>query len=139
MKPEVMLLFAATPSEKIQRVLTVVYRHFESREALMIFVSDQKSADYLDNLLWRMPPESFLPHQVCNEESQELIVITETKSNLNHAKISLNLTKKVCPQLRAFEQIYELVDTEKSWQWKEKREHYQAFGFTVAQTFCSKI
>lgn len=66
---------------------------FNRREHLIIFVEDAKAQDYVNDLLWKFPETSFLPHAASDEATRDFIAITKLKTNVNDAKIAFNL----CP------------------------------------------
>lgn len=80
-------------STKIQRIIEMAQTHFEKKEPLLIVVEDARSQQYVDELLWKSPSTSFLPHIAMDEETTERLVITKTKKNVNGASIAFNL----CP------------------------------------------
>jgi DNA polymerase IIIc chi subunit len=98
---------------------------------VIIFVPNQQAASYIDHLLWKSPSDSFLPHAVTSSNTRQRVVITEEKSNLNSAKVALNLTSVPCPALGTFEKVYELwdqTDSVKAQNSNSKMEHYRQLG-----------
>lgn len=95
---------------KVKRIVETAHAHFEKKEPFLIVVEDETSLKFVDDLLWKYPPEGFLPHVATDESSSELIVITKTKKNLNGAKRAFNL----CPTSLLLEtplkMIYEFED-----------------------------
>lgn len=49
-------------SEKLNRLCGTANRYFLSKIPLLFLVNDPEGLDFLDKLLWKTPPESFLPH-----------------------------------------------------------------------------
>ncbi|MEL7432170.1 MAG: DNA polymerase III subunit chi [Chlamydiota bacterium] len=99
-----------TPKEKILKLLEVTRGHFRKKEHLLFQVSDEKSAHFLDDLLWKAPPESFLPHLIVEEETAEWIAITKMKKNLNNARYVFNLCPTPFLLQGPCELIYEFED-----------------------------
>ena len=98
---------------------------------MIIFVPNNQAAEYIDSLLWRVPSDSFLPHAVANESCGDRVVITQATSNINGAKVALNLTPTPCADLGSFEKIYELwdqTDGKKAQQSKDKMQQYKNLG-----------
>jgi DNA polymerase IIIc chi subunit len=48
--------------EKLHKLPEQAAFHFERKEPLIILAEDEKAALYVDELLWKAPPTSFLPH-----------------------------------------------------------------------------
>jgi DNA polymerase III subunit chi len=67
----------------------------ELGERAFILCKDEKQMLELDQLLWTMPSNAFIPHDTikCSDpKAQPLLLLTEIKENLNNAKIAINLT-----------------------------------------------
>ena len=83
--------------------------HFGKNEPFLFFVEDEKALNFVDELLWKLPETSFLPHVASEEPTQERIAITKTKSNVNNALYAFNL----CPTpllIHGFKIIYDFED-----------------------------
>ena len=94
---------------KMDRMTETAKFHFQRKEPLLFFVESEKAEKFLDELLWKMPPHSFLPHGPSDAPTQELIAITKTKVNVNAAHFAFNL----CPTpllLAGFKLIYDFED-----------------------------
>jgi len=94
------------PNEKLSRLTTICASHFEKKEPIIIFVEDDKGAQYVDELLWKSPPTAFLPHSL---ESKDIITITSTKKKFGEHRIAFNL----CPTpllLDGFKIVYDFED-----------------------------
>lgn len=125
--PQVHFLTVTDNASKLQQLCTVVHKHFIKGESLLIAVPTQEAAAYLDQLLWKMSEESFVPHCVANGPTQERVTITTEATNVNQAKILLNLLSTIHPTTNDFEFIYELFDQtspEKEELSKKKQAHY---------------
>src|SRR5437870_5041084 len=77
---------------KLLKIVEVAHHHFNRKESLLITTLDQGALKFLDELLWKTPEESFLPHVIADEPCQELIVITNQRKNLNEASYIFNLS-----------------------------------------------
>jgi DNA polymerase IIIc chi subunit len=89
----VVLFQVKDAKEKLLRLAETASFHFERKELILILVEDEKAEQYVDELLWKVPATSFLPHTVINASSKEFVAITRTKQNLNQAHYAFNL----CP------------------------------------------
>lgn len=93
---------------KLKKIVEMAQTHFEKKEPFLIFVEEERSEKFVDDLLWKEPSTSFLPHTVSDGPSNDLVVITKSKNNVNHAKVAFNL----CPTalFLPFKMIYEFED-----------------------------
>lgn len=94
---------------KIQKIVTTAHEHFGLKESLLFFVEDEKALHFMDDLLWRVPEQSFLPHSTSDLISRDRIVITKTKTNVNGSIFAFNL----CPTpllMEGFKVIYDFED-----------------------------
>lgn len=93
------------------RIVETARTHFLNREPFLLFVEDEKAQRFADELLWKLPETSFLPHQILDEPTQEQvpIAITKSKINITQALFAFNLcaTPLLLP---GFKTIYELED-----------------------------
>ncbi len=79
-------------------------------ERILITVSGHEAASYIDDLLWRYPEDSLLPHRIINTPSNERVAITLARDNLNNATVLFNLLPEAYPQFEQFVTIYEFYD-----------------------------
>lgn len=47
---------------KLRKIAAVAQEYLEKKEPLLILVPDQAALAFVDELLWKLPEESFLPH-----------------------------------------------------------------------------
>lgn len=97
-------------SDKVRNLIQTIQCHFEKKEPCLILTEDLKAQSFTDELLWKTPPHSFLPHIATDEKSEELIAITKTKNNVNDAKIAFNLCTTPLLIQTPFRIIYEFED-----------------------------
>jgi DNA polymerase III subunit chi len=109
-KAKVIFLRAADNTSKLEQICKTVNLHFEKNERMQISVPSTDAAAYVDQLLWRLPEESFIPHSISQSPTQEQIIITTQTGNLNHATIWMNLCPAVSGDPSLFSIIYELWD-----------------------------
>ena len=95
---------------KLGKICSTVKHHFNQRDRILITASDETAATYIDQLLWRVPPESFIPHTIASQPINEAIVITTGLRNLNRATILINLCPNASPIIHDFQTVYELMD-----------------------------
>lgn len=78
--------------DKLAKLCAIARRHFENNDPLLVMTADEKARDFVDELLWRMPPESFLPHTASDIPCQGTIVVTSSRENISQARTIFNLT-----------------------------------------------
>lgn len=93
------------PHTKLERLTEMAAAHFEKREHFLIVSEDEKAVQYIDELLWKFPPTSFLPHVASEDPTPSLIAITRCKKNINQARFAFNL----CPTPLVFEGLFRLI------------------------------
>jgi DNA polymerase IIIc chi subunit len=99
-----------TPLDKVQCLTSTAQNHFSKKERLIIFVENDASLEYVDNLLWKFPAASFLPHSIAETDIQEWIAITKGKKNFNNAHYAFNLCSTPL-LIEGFRVIYDFEDT----------------------------
>jgi DNA polymerase IIIc chi subunit len=135
--PRVCFIRVGDNASKLNQICSLVHRHFLKNERILIPVPSQEAAAYIDQLLWKMPEESFLPHAIVNIPCQERIVITTTTlSNINQAAIIINLLPALHVNPAPAHCIYELLDltsAEKEAASRKKEAAYRAAGYLVGE------
>ena len=97
-------------SAKLDRLVETVQTHFHRKEHVLILADDERALAFADELLWKSPPNGFLPHVICEEESQEWIVLAKVKKNLNKAKVAINLCSTPLLIEGPFRIVYDFED-----------------------------
>lgn len=106
----IVLFQTRDPKSKLMRLIETATAHFEKKERLLILVEDEKTAQFVDELLWKSPETSFLPHVTTDEPTQELIAVTRQKKNINGAKFAFNLCSTPLMIEGPFRVIYDFED-----------------------------
>ncbi len=84
---------------------------FQQEKRLLIAVPNLQAAQYIDQLLWRTPEESFMPHVVTDMPTQEWIAITlQEQVNVNQALRLLNLCPHPSSLYQQVEEVYDFYD-----------------------------
>jgi DNA polymerase IIIc chi subunit len=108
LEPRVIFFSVRSAQEKIDRLTEVALEYFQKKERLLFFVEDDRGLQFVDDLLWSYPKESFLPHSIASEDTKEWIAITKGKINLTQAKTAFNLCST--PLLVEMALIYDFED-----------------------------
>lgn len=76
----------------------------------LVIVPDSKQAQYLDDLMWSLPHERFLPHQVGGDASQAPVSIgSPADLDQTQAEVVINLDLAAVPNPQRFRRLLELV------------------------------
>jgi DNA polymerase-3 subunit chi len=134
---KVFFLHANDNQTKIQLICQCIHEAVIKEKKILIVVSNNEAALYIDALLWRVPEESFLPHRISSSPNQEWVVITTNATlNLNQADCLFNLDSAISPIYKQFCEIYELYDKthpQKAQLAQKKLEEYQALGLNIIE------
>lgn len=93
-------------AQKLQTICSLSHFHFFKKEPLILMTPNQVVAKYIDELLWRAPAASFLPHGLAN--SEELITILQEGEAFQPPISLLNLGDKHSYSVK--KHLYELWD-----------------------------
>lgn len=119
--------------EKLDRITTIAKEYFEKKSPLLIRVPNKEALEYINELLWKYPQDSFLPHVVKDTTCDDFITICESDRNPNKASSIFNLTNDAISS-SSFNKIYELEDTsstQKNILAQKKYRLYKEMGFTI--------
>lgn len=133
--PKIIFIEVKKSLEKIINIIQITKWHFEklylnksSKKILVFLVSDEKSKKFIDDILWKEPKISFIPHSV-----NKLDFITITKEEIKDASYIFNLTESPLSILPK-EIIYEFddqTDLKKMQISKKKYKFYKEKSLTI--------
>lgn len=123
--------------KKLATVCHLAKRHFARKERVLITTPSAKAAQFVDDLLWKNPPDSFLPHAISQEPLQAAVVITYPQEggqvvNLNEATIIINLCPDISPlgaSVSCVHELHDQTDPEKQLLSDKRFADYEAAGF----------
>lgn len=95
---------------KLHAITRLAQYYFINKIRMLFCVASNEAAHYLDDLLWKLPPESFLPHLILTHPSSESIAITTTLINVNQASIIFNLRPEANPLAATCHITYDYFD-----------------------------
>ncbi|OGN55366.1 MAG: hypothetical protein A3D96_03710 [Chlamydiae bacterium RIFCSPHIGHO2_12_FULL_44_59] len=119
---------------KLKKIVETASKHFEKKEPFLILVEDDRALHFVDELLWRLPATSFLPHQRSDQECEALIVITKERKNLNRAKAAFNLSSTsllLDPPLKIVYEFEDLSSAIKKNLSSSRFDTYKQYGFLI--------
>lgn len=95
---------------KLWRIYTTIHRHFAKGEKVVVTLPNLEAEKYLDEALWKIPSESFLPHTRASEPCEARVVVTRVQKNLNNAAVVWNLCPEISSLYEQCGRVYELLD-----------------------------
>lgn len=125
--PKIIFLEIITNQQKITALCQLAQSYFDQKDAVLILAPSVQALHYIDELLWKYPDDSFLPHETASSPSKEKVVITTHQQNLNQAKVLINLSPQPPLFLDGFETIYELYDKTHPDKSKQSEKRYQEY------------
>ncbi len=131
-QPKVVFLQAFDNQTKLLKIYQTLKAHFLQKERTLVLAADQKALDFLDNVLWGFPKDSFLPHRASFLPCQDLIVLTTERHNLNNASCLLNLTVEPILWKAPIRAIYEIESKDKEGSTKKKFQVYKEHGLAIS-------
>lgn len=125
MPPKIVFFQVKSNQDKLIKLIETAQTHFEKEQNLTILVPDVKVQIYIDELLWKAPIHSFLPHTANDENS--LIQIQIYKPNISLQKSIFNLCPDEIIPIAPFRIIYELEDFTSSFKQCASQKRFKAY------------
>ncbi|XMR34886.1 DNA polymerase III subunit chi [Escherichia coli] len=100
---------------------------------IYLLCDDQAQALRLDELLWQLPPERFVPHQLQGESGMAPVEIGYQPPKRRYAPASINLATATPLFAGHFAQVVDFVPTDETQkqQARERYKHYRQAGHTL--------
>lgn len=119
--------------EQLVNVLVAGIRHhYDHKRRISVLARDREQAHWLDELLWQLPPERFLAHQLVGEgaPNQAPIEIAYQSVDVNPRPVLFNLTLQPFDSLRSIRVLYDFVfaDPERKQSARERFKHFRSQG-----------
>ncbi|NGX56108.1 MAG: DNA polymerase III subunit chi [Candidatus Anoxychlamydiales bacterium] len=124
---KVIFFFVKDIKTKLLRIIQTSLKHFESKEKLLIKVQDEASLKYVDELLWKEPKESFLPHVISEKKNDDFIVLTKSQDNLNESYYLFNLCQDTIDLNASYRVIYDFDDHTNITKKENSKKRYQIY------------
>ena len=135
--PEVKVIFFTIKeaNAKVKALLQTVTSHFWRKEKIQILVPDKAALEFVDNLLWNQPKESFLPHSTGEIlPFQDLVFLSLPLPSVPPYPTLFNLCQTPYPASTDLKILYELEDLShprKAAAFQNKFKEYQKSGYTL--------
>ncbi|SRR3989339_206717 len=122
-------------SSKLKILVQTATSHFLKKEKIQIVVPDKAALEFVDQLLWNQPKESFLPHSTeVLLPYQDLVFLSLPFPTLEEYPIVFNLCQTpfdITPSLRTLYELEDLSHPQKAAAFQGKFKQYQKAGFTL--------
>ncbi|MBC9249634.1 DNA polymerase III subunit chi [Pseudomonas alcaligenes] len=112
MKVEFYVLSSATPEGRLRAACQLASKAWKAGLPVFLRGSDAAQCAELDQLLWQFRAESFIPHNLHEEEPQAPIVIGLDQLPAQSGGVLLNLHPQLSPHLAQFSRVIEIVNQE---------------------------
>lgn len=123
------------PKDKLQTLVEVLTGHFAQKQSIHVRAPDRAALNFISDLLWKEPKESFLPHsKEVLLPYQDIIYLSLEGAPLETFSFAFNLCKEPYPKAPGLKRIYELEDLShphKAAIFQEKFKTYQKAGYTL--------
>lgn len=132
--PNIYFIRIRKPQEKLSHLCRIAQQAFEAKKKVLLFAPNETAAEYVDNLLWKFPETSFLPHVIANAKSNERVVISYKPLNVNDAEVLINVNATPHPLWKEFSEVHELfdyTDPQKQTQAQARQRHYESQGCAI--------
>ncbi len=118
------------------RVVCVLARKaFEARQPLLILACDPAQAEAIDQLLWEMEDDAFVPHQIAGDADDDItaVLIVPPGTTTPDRALVLNLRDECAPG--QWQRVLEVVPADESSRAgsRERWAAYEARGIELAK------
>ncbi|BDX04883.1 DNA polymerase III subunit chi [Planctobacterium marinum] len=113
----------------------VATHYYRQKQRVLILCASQKQAERMDELLWQLPVDAFVPHNLPGEgpESGTPVEINWQKPDRLNRQVCINLQQDMpafAAQIRTLIDFVPADDNGKQ-QARERYKHYRAAGFSL--------
>ncbi len=121
-------------AEPLRLVCELARKAYEANQWTLVLARDAAQAEQLDDLLWDMGDEVFIPHQIAGadvEEDEAAVLIAPPEIDAPLRPLLINLRDEAVDG--AFERVLEVVPADESARAgsRERWKQYKARGFEV--------
>tara|TARA_R110000868_G_scaffold59624_4_gene182963 strand:+ start:389 stop:844 length:456 start_codon:yes stop_codon:yes gene_type:complete len=121
----------------------VAARCFRQKQKCLVFCQDKQQAEQFDELLWQLPSNSFVPHNLAGEGpvgGAPVEIHWQSPQQFSRA-ILINLAEQLPEFHGRFKQIYDFVPSEETQKLlaRERYKHYRAAGHQLETLAANSI
>lgn len=127
-----LILDQATDKQRLALACDLAAQCYRSRKKCLVFCQDQNLAEQFDELLWALPANGFVPHNLTGEgpKSGTPVEVSWQPPTQFSRPVLINLSDSMPEFGSRFRQIYDFVPAEEQakQQARERYKHYRAAG-----------
>jgi DNA polymerase-3 subunit chi len=120
-------------AEPLRLVCELARKAFDANQWTLVLARDAAQAEELDELLWDMGDDAYIPHQIAGDEEDELTPILIAPPDVDALLRPLVINLRDDPVEGSFERVLEVVPADDSARGplRERWIQYKARGFEV--------
>jgi len=107
---EFYVLSSSNPAERLRAACQLAGKAWRAGLPVFLRGIDQGQCDELDALLWRYKTESFVPHNLHQDEPQAPVVIGLDDEPSARQGVLINLNPLISPFVERFSRVIEIVN-----------------------------
>ena len=119
--------------EPLRLVCELAKKAYEANLWTLVLARDTAQAEALDDLLWDMGEEVYIPHQIAGDEEDELTPVVIAPPDFDEPLRPLVINLRDAPVQGSFERVLEVVPADESARGplRERWTQYKARGLEV--------
>jgi DNA polymerase-3 subunit chi len=119
--------------EPLQLVCELVRKAFDANLWTLVLARDAEQADALDEMLWDMGDDAYIPHQIAGDEEDELTPVLIATPEIDAAMRPLVINLRDGAVEGTFERVLEVVPADDSARepLRERWKQYKARGLEL--------
>ena len=123
------------PQARDKLVCRLAEKAYSMNHTIYIHTGGSEQARHLDNLLWTFRDGSFIPHQLHDEQQDEIcpVIIGYNHEPETHSEVLINVSDEVPMFFSRFERVAEVVtqDEQQREQARERFKFYRERGYEL--------
>ncbi|MGE6791443.1 DNA polymerase III, chi subunit [Pseudomonas guineae] len=109
---EFYVLSTAVPGDRLRAACQLAMKAWRASLPVFLRGNDDAQCAELDELLWRFKAESFVPHNLYQDEADAPVAIGLDQEPASTQGILINLGSTLSPQVERFSRVIEIVNQE---------------------------
>ena len=121
--------------EPLLLVCELARKAYDANLWTLILARDTEQAEALDEMLWDMGDDAYIPHQIAGDEEDQLTPVLIASPDIDTAMRALVINLRDDAVEGSFERVLEVVPADDSARepLRERWKQYKARGFAVAK------
>ena len=119
--------------EPLQLVCELARKAYDANLWTLVLARDAEQAEALDEMLWDMGDDAYIPHQIAGDEEDELTPVLIATPEVDVPARALVINLRDAPVTGSFERVLEVVPADDSARGplRERWKQYQARGLEL--------